>query len=733
MNPPHVPLPAPMTADLPSETSRGLHGRWLLLARGSWITLVVLTLGLFFVSLPVYIAQLQTICTGNICAYQQLFPDQAEALQGIGLSPDAYVAYMVALTLASVALCLVVSTLIVWRRSYDRMAMLVALMLVTLGPIETTSTLLAIPSPWQGPMACLFFLALGLLVLVFSLFPDGRFVPSFARWTLVVFLIGQVPSTFFPDAPVTRNTQVPLLGYLTLLGEMAILALVQFYRYRRVSSPMQRQQTKWVVFGLVVPTTVYVGGSVLSLVFPALGGSDPLYQPAFIAVVTCTQLLIPLSFGFAMLRYRLWDIDTLINRTLVYGVLTVSIVAFYVLVVVSLGTLFQAQGNLGISLLATGLIAVLFQPLRNRLQQTVNRLMYGERDDPYRVLTRLGRRLEATLAPEAMLPTIVETVAQALKLSYAAITLKQGETSTPAASFGTLRDGEKVVHLPLIAQNEPVGELVLAPRTPGEAFTPADQRLLADLTRQIGMAVQAVRLTADLKRLTLDLQHARERLVTAREEERRRLRRDLHDGLGPQLASLTLKLETARNRLAHVPLADTLLSDLAARTQATVADIRRLVYALRPPALDELGLLSALRELTLQSSDQVSMRLDVPECLPELPAAVEVAVYRIAQEALTNVVRHAHARRCGLWLALDETTGLLALSIQDDGQGLPLSRGVGVGLTSMRERAEELGGTWSIEQAPTGGTCVLARLPYVRSEAADALDIAMGGVPQGEE
>jgi signal transduction histidine kinase len=256
---------------------------------------------------------------------------------------------------------------------------------------------------------------------------------------------------------------------------------------------------------------------------------------------------------------------------------------------------------------------------------------------------------------------------------------------------------------------------------------------LHDLAPQIAVAVHAVRLTVDLQRLTVDLQRSRERLVTAREEERRRLRRDLHDGLGPQLASLTLKLETARNRLAHDPLADTLLSDLAERTQATVTDIRRLVYALRPPALDELGLLSALRELTLQYSDQISIRLDVPTCLPELSAAVEVALYRIAQEALTNVVRHAHARHCDLRLTLDETTGWLSLSIQDDGSGLPSSRGVGVGLVSMRERAEELCGTWTIEPVPTGGTHVLAQLPCARCEPADTLVVTPNVFPEEEE
>jgi signal transduction histidine kinase len=217
---------------------------------------------------------------------------------------------------------------------------------------------------------------------------------------------------------------------------------------------------------------------------------------------------------------------------------------------------------------------VLFQPLRTRLQRIVNRLIYGDRDDPYRVLSRLGQRLEATLAPDAVLPTIVETVAQALKLPYAAITLKQGDEFIPAASYGTLQGD--LMRLPLLYQAEQVGELILAPRTPGESFTSADRKLLADLGHQAGVAAHAVRLTADLKQLTIDLQHSRERLVTAREEERCRLRRDLHDGLGPQLVGLTLKLETARNRLAHDALADTLLSDLTARTQAAVTDIRHL-------------------------------------------------------------------------------------------------------------------------------------------------------------
>jgi signal transduction histidine kinase len=212
-------------------------------------------------------------------------------------------------------------------------------------------------------------------------------------------------------------------------------------------------------------------------------------------------------------------------------------------------------------------------------------------------------------------------------------------------------------------------------------------------------------------RLTADLQHSRERLVTAREEERRRIRRDLHDGLGPALASLTLKLDAARNLLARDPAtAEALLLELKTQTQTAIADIRRLVYGLRPPALDELGLVSAIREHAARnvSADSLRVSVEAPESLPPLPAAVEVAAYRIALEALTNVARHAQAKNCTVALTIKED---LRLEISDDGVGLPPGHRLGVGLTSMRERAEELGGTCIIERRAASGTRVSATLP----------------------
>jgi signal transduction histidine kinase len=692
-----------------------LQGRWLLLARAGWVVLVVLTLTIFFASLPEYVAQLQNPCAGSVCAYQQLSAEQVEVLKGFGFSPGDYATYTLTLTLAIMVVCLVVSTLIIWRRSDDRMAVLVALMLVTFGPIFVTSGVLT-SSPLQVPNQCLYFLAFSLLVLVFLLFPTGQFVPRWTRWTLVVSLVVQVPVTFFPNTPFTLNTHADSLGYFILLGETALLVGVQLYRYRRVSSPMERQQTKWVVFGMAIPFTVYIGGVVLYLIFPALADYNSLYgapyQLALNAISTCLTLLIPLSFGFAILRSRLWDIDVLINRTLVYGALTAFIVGVYILVVGILSTLLHAYGNIFISLLATGLIAVLFQPLRARLQRMINHLMFGERDEPHAVLSRLGSRLEATLAPEAILSTIVETVAQALKLPYTAIALKQGDEFITAASYGLLQD--KPFILPLVYHTEAIGQLLLGPRAPGDVFTAADRRLLEDIARQAGVAVHAVRLTADLQR-------SRERLVTTREEERRRLRRDLHDGLGSTLAALHLQAGAIRTLMQRdLAAADTEVLDLQAEIRAAITDIRRLVYALRPPTLDELGLVGAIRQYAAQydtrngsteePGSDLRVVVEAPEQLPALPAAVEVAAYRIVQEALTNAARHAQARLCRICLSLPDGHDL-QVEVSDDGVGLPKELCAGVGLLSMRERAEEVGGTCVVEPAPGRGTRVLVKLP----------------------
>jgi signal transduction histidine kinase len=327
------------------------------------------------------------------------------------------------------------------------------------------------------------------------------------------------------------------------------------------------------------------------------------------------------------------------------------------------------------------------------------------------VLSRLGSRLEGTLAHDAVLPAVARTVQEALKLPYVAIELRREEGFETAAAAGDPVD--RPLEVPLVYGGEKVGRLILGPRTGDETFGPADRRLLEDLAHQIGVAAHTVRLTDEALRLSTDLQRSRERLVTAREEERRRLRRDLHDGLGPQLAGLTMTAEAARDLVSDDPeRAEELLNDLVERTQSAVSDVRHLVYALRPPALDALGLLGALRAHADHHNDGgVRVSVEAPKQLPPLPAAVEVAAYRIALEAINNAERHAAARTCIVRVALDEAAAALRLEIVDDGRGIGEERGAGVGLSSMRERAAELGGWCTVEPLVSGGTRVRAHLP----------------------
>jgi signal transduction histidine kinase len=670
------------------------------------------------------------VCDEVACAGpNRLTPDGARALADLGLSPDFYAAYLLALEVGYAALCFALGALIVLRRPAGRMALFVACFLVTLGAVASgiLETVAAAHPAWTVAVHGMRSLYWTALFLFFFLFPDGRFVP---RWTgpLAAATIAlNALREFFP-ALSGVEPWASLLGLPLLLGLLGAGVFAQVHRYRRVSGPTQRQQTKWVVFGL----TVALGASIPLFRFSGPPGSLP--ELARLTAVYLAALPIPLSIAVAILRYRLFDIDLLINRTLVYGALSACVVALYVLVVGYLGAVLRTERNLLVSLVGAGLVAVLFQPLRGRLQRGVNRLMYGERDEPYAVLARLGGRLEAVLAPEAVLPTIVQTVREALKLPYAAIALEEEGHLAIAAAAGAPQ-GEPLA-VPLVYQGEPVGRLLVSPRAPGEAWSPADRRLLDDLAHHAGVAVHGVRLTRDLKRLTADLQRSRERLVLAREEERRRLRRDLHDDLAPTLASLGLTAVTAADLIPTDPAAaGDLVRELHAAIRAAVGDIRRLVYDLRPPTLDELGLVAAVRERAEQysghrghgraggepaSPDGLEVTVEAPRCLPPLPAAVEVAAYRIVQEALMNVSRHARARTCVVRLALAETDGgarQLLVEVTDDGVGLPAVEGrrAGVGLRSMRERATELGGDCAIEQLAPAGTRVAARLPLAES------------------
>jgi len=551
---------------------------------------------------------------------------------------------------------------------------------------------------------------LGYLVLVF---PNGR-LPSH-RWRLVVWLftgvtalvtlsaalqpgpLVSVPTINNPLAVTGAASALALVGSIgtplnLLFGSVfAASVILHFLRARGE----ERQQFKWLAYASILGIVWFGVSTLLQFLQVPVGdfASNVLWGLTFAG--------FPIAVGIAILKYRLYDIDLLINRTLVYGTLTACVVSVYVLIVGSLGVLFRSSENSLIAILATGLVALLFHPLRQRLQRGINRVMYGERDDPSAVLAHLGQRLEATLAPDAVLPTLVQTVREALRLPYAAIALAQGETFEVAASTG--KPVPDTLNLPLVYQGETMGQLRLAARTPGEAFSAADRHVLHTIAYQAGAAVHTVHLTTELQR-------SRQHLVTAREEERQRLRRDLHDGLGPVLATMALQAEEARDQLpAASDQSAASLTDLITQAHGALDDIRRLVYALRPPALDALGLLGALKEQATQYARQdLSIVVDAPEHLPPLPAAVEVAAYRIIQEALTNVVRHAQACTCTVSVQVNDT---LDLEVTDDGRGLPAACHAGVGLHSMRERAAELGGTFDITSTPGQGTRLRVSLP----------------------
>ncbi|RME60159.1 MAG: sensor histidine kinase, partial [Caldilineae bacterium] len=304
--------------------------------------------------------------------------------------------------------------------------------------------------------------------------------------------------------------------------------------------------------------------------------------------------------------------------------------------------------------------------------------------------------------PERILPTLVETIATALKLPYVALWLPESDSRwEPAAVYG--RPGGEQVLIPLLHQNREIGHLAVCPRGPGERFSREDERLLAAIAQLAATTVQAAR-------LSLELQQSRRQIVTSREEERRRLRRDLHDGLGPVLASVALQADTARDLAESDPeAAKAILTSIMDQAQAAVSDVRRLVYNLRPPALDELGLVDALRQFAQTVQGKLTVAIETPEHLPTLPAAVEVAAYHIVREAVNNVVKHAQASHCQVTLAVADEG--LHLSVEDDGIGAPDETVSGVGLLSMQERAAELGGRCDIHRLSGGGTRVTAILP----------------------
>ncbi len=688
-----------------------LSGNGLKIARTAWIILAIVTGLILLTSLPAYSetfsGELAHITEQN----QNIVTGVFAALSGVASLATALLSYGLAI-------------LFFRRRFAEPVAAGLAFYLllyavIMAGPMEHWS------SYWLGNQTLALRLQTGLIavptIALLVLFPNGRFVPKWSRWVLLLSLPVAVALFLLPlqDPTLLTGSMSLVVMVLTigLIGFYAVGFYTQYVRYRRFSSLVERQQTKWVVYGLALWLIYMFTSTIPYYYLESLPPDAPAPWWASISVLGwfVSLSIVPVCLTVAVMRYRLWDIDILINRTLVYGVLTAVIVGIYALVIGGMSTLLQTQGNWIITLIATGLVVVLFQPIQNRLQRGVNRLLYGHRDEPFEVLASLGKQLENTMSPETVYPTIVETVARTLKLPYVAVAVNhQGHWET-AVTYG--KPTAHIICYPLTYQGEEIGQLKVAPRPPNASFNEADERILLNIARQAGTAVHAVQLTADL-------QQSRQEIITSREEERRRLRRDLHDGLGPSLAAQMLKIGSARALLHKQPeLADQLLAEMETDIENTLADVRRIVYDLRPPTLDQLGLVGSLRSYaescTNGDNSSLDIRIEAPAKMRPLPAAIEVAAYHIGRESLTNVVHHAQAKVCVVQISIDNDAknGRLQLIIQDDGCGFDSSKPhkIGVGMTAMRERAIELGGSCAMTSELGKGTQITAVLPITSS------------------
>ena len=551
---------------------------------------------------------------------------------------------------------------------------------------------------------------------------DGAAWAAWAQgWTWVISVAGFAAIAIFPDSrlPARRWWPAPaalMLGCLLVaasnalrprIGEYGIANPFPWHLQFSADAPtaalilaglcgclaaglakliragaVMRRQIGWYTFGYAVTLVILVLAVTTNL-------------PS--AVLAVAPVAIAAGAGIGILQYRLYDLDLLVNRSLVWVTLTALSVALYVACVGFFQRLFADATTLG-SLLATGVVAVAFQPLRMRVQHGVNQLVYGYRDQPEVVLREMARSLEKVTDPDAALPALAGTLARSLGLRGVALDVDGGPQFR--ARYGAERPD--LAAAAQSRQGATTLAILITPRR-GGSVSARDRRLLADLAPSVAAA-------AESQRLSRALEQSRLRALASLAEEQRRMRRDLHDGLGPVLVGLRMTIGSARQIAAAEPsAADEILATAQQDAQTAIDDIRRLARDLRPSALDDLGLASALQD-QLARMVESGCQLDFGASLPDgaLPAAIEVAAYRIACEAVLNVARHARATRCAVRLAADESA--LSIRVEDNGVGfadvMP-----GVGLRSMRERAEELGGSFDVRSGPASGTTVVVRLP----------------------
>ncbi len=430
MNLPQTTTQTNVSPDTRNRTDTRLRGRWLLLARAMWVALVALTLLIFITSIPVYDAQLQTFCRVTFCLPGQLTPDTARILHELGLSPGLYALLDVVLSVTATVVWFTVAAIIFWRRSNDWLALLVSIMLVTLGFSLSDAAINfgASPSAWRLPIQYLDVLSPVVLFLVFSLFPNGRVVPRWIRWVSLGWFAFTGLTLFLPSDPSAYPPWLSVLVVMLVSGFLLSLVVAQIHRYRYVSSPLERQQTKWIVFSLAVVFVVFLAWHVPLIIVPSMSSS--VYTLISTPVFTVTSVLIPLSFGIAILRYRLWDIDVLINRTLVYGSLTGMLALVYVGLVIGLQFLLRGlinQTSTPAIVVSTLVIAALFQPLRHRIQKVIDRRFYRRKYDAARIVAAFSASLRNEVDLSQLSEQLVAVVQETMQPAHVSLWLRKSE------------------------------------------------------------------------------------------------------------------------------------------------------------------------------------------------------------------------------------------------------------------------------------------------------------------
>ena len=413
-----------------------LRGRTLRLARVVWLLLAALVLGVFIAALPFYFAFLQTTCTTPLNCFGVPTTAHVHTLKSVGLSVRDFAWFNVIFATSEALICLLLGLVIFWHRSSDRMAWLASLTLIFTGTVNVWYAFLAKNSPW--PVAGRIFddVAFIILTLFFALFPNGRFVPGWTRAIPIIYAIYSLLPFLFAHAPAIVGFAI---GTTVWVGSIVSIAIAQIYRYRKVSTQVERQQTKWVVFGLTTTVMINVGSELLGLLIPPLHQPGSLYTLFLSDIALGSVIFIPISVAIAIQRSRLWDIDIIINRTLVYSLLSVTLVLLYVGMVLGLQFLFDriagaAAANSPLILVgSTLIIAALFQPLRHRIQHIIDRRFYRNKYDARRTIANFSATLRGEVELAQLSAQLVAVVEETMQPAHVSLWLNKPQQSRLAS------------------------------------------------------------------------------------------------------------------------------------------------------------------------------------------------------------------------------------------------------------------------------------------------------------